>query len=175
MEDSNGGSKASVAATVIDKMNSITDFFSVPDEGTPLRPIVRSCRVAFESTFSDLTKTANTEAKSLAANIQTQALGAQESISKEVSPILEKVVDTKVVSSPDFLKGAEVRPSLKLGASCAALALLSYKFGPRVFLRNTIVGGSASAAYFYPDTPQRAWNYVTGTGRGLYEKYVPKF
>ena len=83
MEDSNGGSKASVAATVIDTMNSITDFFSVPDEGTPLRPIVRSCRVAFESTFSDLTKTANTEAKSLAANIQTQALGAQESISKE--------------------------------------------------------------------------------------------
>ena len=173
MSDSSGSDGPRAAGSSISALyKNVSNLFAIPEGGTALRPLVRSLRLAISGGVSDVTNKTEREVTALAQNIKEKVDSTGEKLSSEVAPLVSDM--TAVTSANNPLRDAEVRPGLKLGASLAALALVSYKFGPRVLLRNSLLGGGCATAYFFPDTPQKAWNELSTRAHSLYDEYAPK-
>ena len=134
--------------------------FTIPPEGTFLRPLVRSFRenvlkVKFESeqqldTIKD-TVTGQVDEIEAKTNAKIKEI--------EMDMLPEELVTTKKTLAQKF-KDVKIKPEITYGVSLFALSVVSYRFGPRVLLRNLLIGGLGLQAYMFPETIQRAYKGI---------------
>ena len=134
-------------------LKSVEEAFTVPQEGTPLRPFITAAR---ESAASFITET-NNSVRSVA-----------DTVNKEITPRIESV--TAPTGFDDVLSGARVRPDIKFVALVGLTALVSSRFGARAFVRNTTIASAISGVAFFPDSMTRGWN----TMRSKVSNSLPK-
>ena len=134
--------------------------FTIPREGTFLRPLVRSFRenvlkIKFEGKqqLDTIKDTGTVQVDEIEAKTNAKI----KEIETDVLP--EELVTTKKTLAQKF-KDVKIKPEITYGVSLLALSAVSYRFGPRILLRNLLVGGIGLQAYLYPETIQRAYKGI---------------
>ncbi len=124
-------------------LDEAAELLRAPPEGTVLRPYIRAAR----ETVVGAVDAAGAQADDLrrAADAQAEELRRR---AEQVVPVGDNVV------------GASIRPDLKLGVFVGLTAVLSARFGPRAFLRNTGAAALGGSLFWYPDSLSRAWRKV---------------
>ena len=136
--------------------NRITDTLSIPEEGTAIRPFVRSIRLQVKSFYSDSEKQVVELKEKVVGNVED----VKKNTGKQIDDLVPVEVKKQRESWRERLKHINPKKEIKASVAMAGIGLLSYKFGTRVFMRNSVVGGILVAAYFYPNVLSRAWNKV---------------
>lgn len=121
------------------------EILKAPEEGTALRPYISQAREAVTGAATTVTGEINNLAQQVDTTVEEQ---------------LKKVNAFETNTGGNATKGASVisllRPELKFGAIVGATALLSAKFGPRAFFRNTLVMSAVGGYIAYPEFLDRA-------------------
>ena len=134
----------------------ITDATRIPEGGTPIRPFVRKIRLQVESFYSDSEKQVVEMKEKVVDNVKD----VQENRGKQLDELVPSEVKKQRETWRERFIHVNPKTEIKVGIAMAAIAFLSRKRGPRVFIRNTLVGGTFVAAYFYPNALTRTWNKV---------------
>eukprot|EP00943_MAST-04B_sp_MAST-4B-sp1_P007028 g7028.t1 len=134
----------------------ISEAFTIPKEGTAIRPFVRGIRLQIQSLYSDSEKQVVEMKEKVVGNVK----GVQENTGKHLDDLVPAEVKKHQESWKERLKYVNPKPEIKALITMSGIGLVSYKFGARVFLRNSVVGGVLVAAYYYPNVLSRAWNKV---------------
>lgn len=145
-----------MSSTPLGIWNRIVDTFSIPDEGTAIRPFVRSVRLQIQSFYSDSEKQVVEMKEKVVDNVKD----VKESTGKQIDDLVPAEIKEQRESWRERLKHVNPKAEIKAGVTMLGIGLVSYKYGPRIFIRNTVVGGTLVAAYFYPNALSRAWNKV---------------
>lgn len=121
------------------------DILKAPEEGTALRPYISQAREAVEGVATTVTGGINTFAQQVDTTVDEQ---------------LKKVNAFETNAAGNTAQGASLisllRPELKFGAIVGATALVSAKFGPRAFFRNTLVMSTVGGYIAYPEFLDKA-------------------
>ena len=141
-------------------IKTLLGAFTIPENGTPLRGLVRTFRENIFHIKFEGEQQIKSVGQSVVGSVDEMVDNADKTSKGIELPEDVEVLVAKQRPYLDKFKDVTIKPEIKFGASMLGLTLLSYRFGPRVLLRNFFVGGIIAQQYWFPETIQKAFNRV---------------